>query len=102
VTEYNSSPYSVHFAHCAGKLEAYLLKFGVTCADADSIIEESSIIYFEKLGSTTKKILKFMRKEDPTKVFVDSAYKAIERHIPEAKNSFGSHSELTKCIQPSR
>jgi hypothetical protein len=92
----------VHFAHCAGKLEAHLLKFGVTCADADSIIEESSIIYFEKLGSTTKKILKFVRKEDPTKVFVDSAYKAIERHIPEAKNTFGSHSELTKCIQQTR
>jgi hypothetical protein len=102
VTEYDSSAYSVHFAHCAGKLEAHLLKFGVTCADADSIIEESSVIYFGKLGSTAKKILKFVRKEDPTRVFVDSAYKAIEKHIPEAKNTFGSYSELTKCIQQTR
>ena len=102
MTEYDSSAYSVHFAHCAGKLEAHLLKFGVTCADADSIIEESSVIYFEKVGSTAKKILKFVRKEDPTKVFVDSAYKAIEKHIPEARGTFGSYSELTKCIQPTR
>ncbi len=102
MTEYDSSAYSVHFAHCAGKLEAHLLKFGVTCADADSIIEESSVIYFEKLGSAAKKILKFVRKEDPTKVFVDSAYKAIEKHIPEAKNTFGSYPELTKCIQQTR
>jgi hypothetical protein len=98
VTEYDSGAYSVHFAHCAAKLEAYLLRFGVTCTDADSIIEESSIIYFEKLGSAKKKLLKFMRKEDPVKVFVESAYKAIERHIPEAKNGFGSHTELSKCI----
>ena len=98
MTEYDSGAYSVHFAHCAAKLEAHLLRFGVTCTDADSIIEESSIIYFEKLGSAKKKLLKFVRKEDPAKVFVDSAYKAIERHIPEAKNSFGSHIELSKCI----
>lgn len=88
----------MHFAHFAAKLEAHLIRFGVTCADADSIIEESSIIYFEKLGSAKKKLLKFVRKEDPAKVFVDSAYRAIERHIPEANNSFGSHIELSKCI----
>jgi hypothetical protein len=98
VTEYDSGAYSVHFAHFAAKLEAHLIRFGVTCADADSIIEESSIIYFEKLGSAKKKLLKFVRKEDPAKVFVDSAYRAIEIHIPEANNSFGSHIELSKCI----
>ena len=98
MTEYDSGAYSVHFAHCAAKLEAHLLRFGVTCTDADSIIEESSIIYFEKLGSAMKTFLKLVRKEDPEKVFVDSSCKAIERHIPEAKNSFGSHIELSKCI----
>ena len=98
MTEYDSGVYSVHFAHCAAKLEAYLLRFGVTCTDTDSIIEESSIIYFEKLGSAKKKLLKFVRKENPSKLFIDSAYKAIERHIPEAKDGFGSHIELSKCI----
>lgn len=99
MTDFEGGAYSVHFAHFAAKLEAHLLRFGVTCSDADSIIEESSVIYFEKLGSAKKKFLKIVRKQDPAKVFVDSAFKAIERHIPEAKTSFGSYVELSKCIQ---
>jgi hypothetical protein len=31
-------------------------------------------------------------------VFVDSAHKAIERHIPEAKDTFGSTAEISKVI----
>jgi hypothetical protein len=63
------------------------------------IIEESSALYFEKLGSSANKIIKAFKKHDPADVFVSSAHKAIERHLPEAKDTFGSASEISKIIR---
>lgn len=99
MTEYDTDTYSVHFARFAAKLEAHLLKYGVACSDADMIIEESSVLYFERLKSPTKKLFKLIKKQEPAKVFVDSAYKAIEKHIPEAKQTFGSYGEISNCIR---
>ena len=98
MTEYDNDTYSVHFARFAAKLEAHLLKYGVACSDADMIIEESSVLYFERLKSPTKKLFKLIKKQEPAKVFVDSAYKAIENHIPEAKQTFGSYGEISNCF----
>ena len=98
MTEYDNDTHSVHFARFAAKLEAHLLKYGVACSDADMIIEESSVLYFERLKSPTKKLFKLIKKQEPAKVFVDSAYKAIENHIPEAKQTFGSYGEISNCI----
>jgi hypothetical protein len=97
MTQYDDT-YSVHFARFAAKLEAHLLKYGVACSDADMIIEESSVIYFERLKSPTKKLFKLIKKQEPAKVFIDSAFKAIEKHIPEAKQTFGSYGEISNCI----
>lgn len=96
---FDDNPYSMHFAHFASKLEQYLRRNGISCGDADMIIEESSAIYFEKLGSSANKLLKAFKKQDPADVFVDSAHKAIERHIPEAKDTFGSAAEISKIIR---
>jgi hypothetical protein len=90
--------YSVHFAHYAAKLEQYLTKNGISCHDTDLIIEESSVLYFEKLRSTENRIFKFVRKHNAAQLFADSARKAIERHIPEAKGTFGSYGEIARCI----
>jgi hypothetical protein len=98
MTEYDNDTYSVQFARLAAKLEAHLLKYGVACSDADMIIEESSVLYFERLKSPTKKLFKLIKRQEPAKVFVDSAYKAIEKHIPEAKQTFGSYGEISNCI----
>lgn len=91
--------YSIHFAHYAGKLEEHLRKNGISCRDADTIIEESSELYFEKLHSPENKFFKRIRKNDPAQLFAESAARAIERHLPGAKTSFGSYSEIVKCIK---
>jgi hypothetical protein len=96
---FDGNPYSVHFAQYAGRLERHLRKNGISCDDADRIIEESSAIYFEKLESSARKLLRVLKKQDPADVFVDSACKAIERYLPEAKNSFGSAGEIAKAIR---
>ncbi|MDP8906619.1 MAG: hypothetical protein M3M88_03770 [Thermoproteota archaeon] len=62
MTEFNNDPYSVLFAQYASKLESHLLKYGVACADADMIIEESSILYFRKLNSSKKKTFQTIEK----------------------------------------
>jgi hypothetical protein len=98
MTEFDNEPYSVLFAKFASKLETHLLKYGVACSDADMIIEESSILYFGKLKSPTKKHFKLLKRQDPTKLFIDSACQIIERLIPEAKKGFGSYNEISKCI----
>ena len=98
MTEFDNEPYSVLFAMFASKLETHLLKYGVACSDADMIIEESSILYFGKLKSQTKKLFKLLKRQDPTKLFIDSACQIIERHISEAKKGFGSYNEISKCI----
>lgn len=98
MTEYDSDIYSVHFAHFAGKLEAHLLKYGVACSDADMVIEEISILYFERLKSPTKKFLKLIKRQEPAKLFIESAYKSLEKRIPEAKKTFGSYHEISECI----
>lgn len=99
MAEAQEDGYSVHFAHYAGKLEQHLRKNGITCREADIIIEESSAIYFEKLYSPESKLFKLVRKNDPAHLFAESAARAIERHLPEAKTSFGSYSEIIKCIK---
>jgi hypothetical protein len=91
--------YSIHFAHYAGKLERHLRNNGISCHDADLIIEESSELYFEKLHSAANKLSKLLRKHDPAQLFAESATKAIERHLPEAKNTFGSYGEIARCIR---
>ena len=98
MTEFDNYPYSVLFAKFASKLETHLVKYGVVCFDADMIIEESSILYFRKLNSTTKKLFKLLKRQDPAKLFIDSACQIIERLIPEAKKSFGSYHEISQCI----
>lgn len=95
----DENPYSVHFAQFASKLEQHLRRNGISCDDADMIIEESSAIYFEKLGSSTSKLMKMIKKQDPAGVFVDSAYRAIGIHLPEAKGTFGSQKEIAKVIR---
>jgi len=91
--------YSVHFAHYACKLEQHLRRNGISCHDADLIIEESSELYFEKLQSVETKVFKLVKKHDPARLFAESAARAIERHLPEGKDSFGSHGEIAKCIR---
>ncbi len=95
----DENPYSVYFAHFASKLEQHLRKNGISCDDADRIIEESSAIYFEKLSSSTNRLLKALRKNDPANVFVESAHRAIEHFIPEAKGTFGSQNEIARAIR---
>lgn len=91
--------YSIHFAQYAGKLEQHLRKNGISCRDADLIIEESSELYFEKVQSAEAKFFKLVKRHDHTRLFAESASKAIERHLPEASNTFGSYGEITKCIK---
>lgn len=91
--------YSVHFAHYAGKLEQHLIRNGISCRDADAIIEESSELYFEKLQSPEAKFFKLVKKRDPARLFAESAARAIERRLPEAKGTFGSYGEIAKCIR---
>ena len=99
MTEADGEAHSIHFAHFAGKLERYLRNNGISCHDADLIIEESSVLYFEKLHSSGSKISKLIRRYDPAQLFAESATKAIERHLPEANNTFGSYGEIEKCIK---
>jgi hypothetical protein len=42
--------------------------------------------------------LKVIKRQDPTKLFIESAYKSLEKRLPEAKKTFGSYNELSKCI----
>ena len=99
MTEFNNDPYSVLFSQLASKLESHLLKYGVACADADMIIEESSILYFRKLNSSKKKLFKLLKRQNPETIFIDSACQVIGRLIPEAKQNFGSYNVISKCIQ---
>jgi hypothetical protein len=99
MAEAHGDRYSVYFAHYAGKLEEHLRKNGISCRDADTIIEESSELYFEKIHSPENKLFKLVRRHDPAQLFAESAAKAIERHLPEAKATFGSYSEIVKCIK---
>ncbi len=91
--------YSVHFAHYASRLEQHLRKNGISCHDADVIIEESSVLYFEKMRSPDGRFFSLVRKHDPAQLFAESAARAIERHLPEAKGTFGSYGEIAKCIR---
>ena len=91
--------YSVHFGHYAGKLEQHLTRNGISCRDADAIIEESSELYFEKLQSAEAKFFNRIKKRDPARLFAESAVRAIERRLPEAMGTFGSYDEIAKCIR---
>jgi hypothetical protein len=73
-------------------------RYIVMCHDADMIIEESSILYFEKLNSPTKKFFKLVKRQEPAMIFIESASKAIGKYIPEANHTFGSFEEISKCI----
>jgi hypothetical protein len=99
MAETQEDGYSIHFAHYAGKLEQHLRKNGISCRDADMIIEESSELYFEKIHSSENKFVRLLKKGDPAQLFAESAARAIELHLPEAKNTFGSYGEIIKCIR---
>ena len=99
MAESRGDGYSIYFAHYAGKLEKHLRTNGISCHDADMIIEESSGYYFEKLHSPENRFIKLVRKHDPAELFAESAAKAIQMHLPEAKDTFGSYGEIAKCIQ---
>lgn len=90
--------HSLEFTRYASRLERHLRKNGISCRDADLIIEESSELYFDKLRSVENRFFRLVRKPDLEKHFVDSACVAIERRIPEAKSTFGSRSEIARCI----
>lgn len=98
MTETQEDAYSIQFSHYAGKLEKHLTKNGISCNDADTIIEESSAYYFEKIHSQENKFIKMIKKHDSTELFAESAATAIQRHLPEAKDTFGSYNEIAKCI----
>lgn len=99
MTNDSEDGYSIHFASYASKLEQHLRKNGISCHDADIIIEESSVIYFEKIHTPDSRFFKLVRKNDPVQLFAESAARAIARHLPEAKNSFGAYSEIVRCIR---
>lgn len=99
MAEASDGGYSIYFAHYAGKLEKHLRTNGISCHDADVIIEESSELYFEKLHSPENKFVKLVRKHEPAELFAESAARAIQRHLPEAKSTFGSYDEIAKCIR---
>lgn len=98
MSTFDENPYSMDFAQFAGKLEHHLRKNGITCEVADRIIEESSRIYFENIGPSANRLAKMLKKQNPSNVFVDSARRAIERHIPEAKDTFGSQTAISRAI----
>lgn len=97
MSAFDENPYSVHFARFAAKLEQHLRKNGVSCNDADMIIEESSALYFEKLGPSNS-FFKLLKKQDPARVFIDSARKAIAARLPEAIDTFGSQVEIARAV----
>lgn len=99
MAETQDDAYSIHFARYAAKLEKHLRTNGISCHDADVIIEESSAYYFEKLHSQGNRFVKLVRRHDPAELFVESAAKAIQMHISEAKDTFGSYKEIAKCIR---
>jgi hypothetical protein len=72
---------------------------GISCHDADLIIEESSVLYFERLRSAESRVMKFLRKQNPADLFVDSACKAIKKLLPEAQSTFGSRVQVQQCIR---
>ncbi|HZC88124.1 MAG TPA: hypothetical protein VE199_00780 [Nitrososphaera sp.] len=96
--DHNDDGYSIDFVHYASKLEQHLRKNGISCHDADIIIEESSVIYFGNMCSSDSKLFKVIGKHRLAHLFAKSAVRAIEKHLPEAKNSFGSYHEIMRCI----
>ena len=96
-----SDGHSVHFSHYAAKLERHLLNHGISCHDADLIIEESSVLYFERLRADDGSLLRFLRKKDPSELFVESACKAIKKLLPGAQSSYGARRQIEQCIRRS-
>ena len=93
-----SDAHSVHFAHYAAKFERHLRNNGISCHDADLIIEESSVLYFSRLKGGENRIVRFIKKQEPAQMFVESACKAIKKLLPGAQDTFGSYSEIERCI----
>lgn len=94
-----SDGHSVHFAHYAAKLERHLRNHGITCRDADMVIEESSILYFEKLRGRESSLFRLIRRQDPADLFIEAACKAIKKLMPGAQDTFGSTVEVNRCIR---
>ena len=94
-----SDAHSVHFSHYAAKFERHLTSNGISCHDADLIIEESSVLYFERLRSGENRLLKFLKKQEPGDLFVEAACKAIKKLLPEAQDTFGSQKQIEHCIR---
>ena len=99
VPNLDQDTYSVHFARFAAKLEKHLLNNGVSCSEADIIIEESSTIFFDMLNKPKKAFMKLFKKQDPMSLFIESAGQAIQKHIPEAQKSFGSYNAIEDCLK---
>ena len=91
--------YLIHFARFAAKLEKHLLNQGVSCSEADVIIEDSSTIFFDKLNNPKKSFLKLFKKQDPMSLFIESAGEALQKHIPEAEKTFGSYRAIEDCLR---
>ena len=91
--------YSIHFARFAAKLEKHLIKQGVSCSEADLIIEDSSTIFFDKLNNPKKSFFKLFKKQDPMSLFIESAGEALQKHIPEAEKTFGSYRAIEDCLR---
>ena len=91
--------YSIHFARFAAKLEKHLLTHGVSCSEADVIIEDSSTIFFDKLNKPKKAFLKLFKKQDPMSLFIESAGEALQKRIPEAQKTFGSYRAIEDCLK---
>jgi hypothetical protein len=94
-----SDGHSVHFAHYAAKLERHLRNNGITCHDADLVIEESSVLYFERLRARENSLLRLIKKHEPSELFVEAACKAIKKLLPGADSTFGSQSAVERCIR---
>jgi len=91
--------YSIHFARFAAKLQKHLINQGVSCSEADMIIEDSSTIFFDKLNNPKKSFLKLFKKQDPMSLFIESAGEALQKHIPEAEKTFGSYRAIEDCLR---
>lgn len=94
-----SDSHTIHFAHYAAKLERHLRNNGITCHDADLVIEESSVLYFEKVRAHQNSLLRILKKRQPSDLFVDSACKAIRKLLPGAQDTFGSETQVAACIR---
>ena len=56
------------------------------------------MIVIEHDNNSTKKFFKLIKRQEPAKIFIESALKAIGKYFPEANHTFGSFEEISKYI----